>query len=50
MCKLFRELYDILTVQDELIPPALVISFRDICHDTPNSENFTVAGNDIAAS
>ena len=50
MCKLFRELYDILPIQDKLIPPSLVVSFRVIIHNTPNPENFTVTGNDIAAS
>ncbi len=50
MCKFLRELYDILSVQNKLIPTALVVSFRVILHDTPNSENFTVAGSDITAS
>jgi hypothetical protein len=48
-CKLLGEHRDILSVQDKLIAPALVIGFGIIFHDTPTPKDFTIPGDDVAS-
>lgn len=50
MRKSFRELNDTLSVQNKLIPPAPIVSFRIILHNTPVPEDFPVTGNDLTSS